>query len=1029
MCLAALVAGSRRGRQYSGTASIPKGGYGGPVIRWLVIVAALVGATPLSGQDTLPPSQGGRVRSLGLPVIRRPYVGVSVGGSPYQADLTAHVRVGSYRDLTMATTGLLGLAIEVYGGLDGVNGDAGGRAMLRSNALRVGGGVDYNVRSHFIGSIFTLALPIRRGGIVRRSSELRLDVLLGHQTSVALGLNYPLRYAFRGVTRPPRDHVVLSDDGGPPLPYTVDDAAIDAALATVRERALWVRRLTTPPFRGSGPPAQAVPEVTATVAARLAAGSSVTDEVRAYHAAVRRGFRLAVGDSALGEAVATHALTTLLDAVVFPYNRLLGQKKKEDTTREFARHARGEFARWLVTQSGVVPARHHVVGYAFRGLLDVVESVRAEHRRQWDESRLGWLPLQLALAPEDYDEQRELDSLVSRAVGRPLRHGNRVWYVHNQRFQTELVRSIGLAEDYHILWVHDYAGINARGQPDREALYTVTGAYLHALRDRVARYDATGRLPVFMLFIDQHYFDKNRSRSVLAFLSDPLHGRLDLPAGFDSLEADVRTAQEDLIRAVDASLLLRAERTQYGERWLRGLVKVHVSVTNPADPSFRSPWIVPLIGVPDDVMRDHRKIVVWDVSEEDPYRGVAMYTGAGVGEHYVGGAWEDRAIMLQGPAALSVRDEARALLETQGITEGSVPHVLRPRPKAGDYDRRIQAYVDSMDRWGGVATRAVELHNETGYAWKRINVAKATLFNLAAPGSVIKVPDSLWESDFLASLLAGAALRGVRVLLIAPSLASAPSRGSPQLAVMHDLLSRVLALRRALGPAIDQAGGAYRLGIYDPVITVDDVSGRVAALRRRLADTPFLRDLYAFCPATLAVLDSAEAIVGQPPLPVTGDSGDRPKLHFKGFLYVSREAWARLIGGPAMAVGMRAYLEGRGRQLREGIGVEEEAMAAALQRVGAAAINSLLDTLALGERPRWTFFLMVGSANENYRSMLMDGEAMVLVSGWTALYAVPDLVLLTGMATWIDDQAELDRRLPRPGGLARFAGRVFRMGL
>lgn len=991
----------------------------------VLLLVALATAAPVSAQDTLPPSQGGRVRSLGLPVTRRPYLGVSFGGSPFEADLTAHLRFGSYRDLTMATTGLLGLAVEAYGGLDGVNGDAGGRAMLRSNALRVGGGVDYNVRAHHIGSIFTLALPIRRGGIVRRSSELRLDVLHGHQTSVALGLNYPLRYAFRGVTRPPRDHVVLSDDGGEPLPYTVDDPATDAALAAVRERALWLRRLTTPPLRGSGPPAEA----TATVAARLAAGSSVTDEVRAYHAAVRRSFRLAVGDSALGESVATQALAILLDAVVFPYNRLLGQKKKEDTTREFARHGRGEFARWLVTQSGVAPARQHVVAYVFRGLLQVVESVRAEHRRQWSESRLGWLPLQLALAPEDYDEQRELDSLVSHAVGRPILHGNRVWYVHNQRFQTELVRSIGLAEDYHILWVHDFAGINARGQPDREALYTVTRAYLHALRDRVARYDATGRLPVFMLFIDQHYFDKNRSRPVLAFLADPLRRRLELPAGFDSLQAEVRAAQEELLRAVDASLLLRAERTQYGERWLRALVKVHVSVTNPADPSFRSQWIVPGIGVPDDMMRDHRKIVVWDVSEEDPYRGVAMYTGAGVGEHYVGGAWEDRAIMLQGPAALSGRDEARALLETQGITEGSVPHVLRPRPRPADYWRRVQAYVDSMDRWGGVATRALELHNETGYAWKRINVAKATIFNLAAPGSVIKVPDSLWESDFLASLLAGAALRGARVLLIAPSFASAPSRGSPQLAVMHDLLSRVLALRRALGPAIARAGGAYRLGIYDPVITVDDVTGRVAVLRQRLAETPFLRDLYAFCPATLAVLDSAEAIVGQAPLAVTGDSGDRPKLHFKGFLYVSREAWTRLISGPAMAMGMRAYLEERGRQLREGIGVEEEAMAVALQRVGAAAINPLLDTLMLGERPRWTFFLMVGSANENYRSMLMDGEAMVLVSGWTGLYAVPDLILLTGLATWIDDQAELDRRLPRPGGLVRFAGRVFRMGL
>jgi hypothetical protein len=250
---------------------------------------------------------------------------------------------------------------------------------------------------------------------------------------------------------------------------------------------------------------------------------------------------------------------------------------------------------------------------------------------------------------------------------------------------------------------------------------------------------------------------------------------------------------------------------------------------------------------------------------------------------------------------------------------------------------------------------------------------------------------------------------------------------------MHDLLSRAIALRRALDPAIDRAGGAYRVGLYDPAIAVDDVAARVALLRHRLAGTPFLRELYAFDPATLRVLDSAESIIGAAPLgpvlPETADSGRRPKLHFKGFLYVSREAWARLISGPAMAPGMAAYLAERGRQLREGIGVEEEAMAAALQRAGAAAINPILETLPLGERPRWAFFLMVGSANENYRSMLLDGEAMILVSGWTSLYAAPDLALLTGMATWIDDQQALDRLLPPPGGFTRRLARMLRYGL
>jgi hypothetical protein len=53
-----------------------------------------------------------------------------------------------------------------------------------------------------------------------------------------------------------------------------------------------------------------------------------------------------------------------------------------------------------------------------------------------------------------------------------------------------------------------------------------------------------------------------------------------------------------------------------------------------ADASFWSPQVVPLLGFPDDFIRDHRKIVFHDISEDDPYRGMAIYTGMGFGEHY-----------------------------------------------------------------------------------------------------------------------------------------------------------------------------------------------------------------------------------------------------------------------------------------------------------------------------------------------------------------------------------------------------------
>ena len=35
-----------------------------------------------------------------------------------------------------------------------------------------------------------------------------------------------------------------------------------------------------------------------------------------------------------------------------------------------------------------------------------------------------------------------------------------------QQFQWEMVRSVRKAEDYHVLWIHDFRGYNAEGQPE-----------------------------------------------------------------------------------------------------------------------------------------------------------------------------------------------------------------------------------------------------------------------------------------------------------------------------------------------------------------------------------------------------------------------------------------------------------------------------------------------------------------------------------------------------------------------------------
>jgi hypothetical protein len=250
------------------------------------------------------------------------------------------------------------------------------------------------------------------------------------------------------------------------------------------------------------------------------------------------------------------------------------------------------------------------------------------------------------------------------------------------------------------------------------------------------------------------------------------------------------------------------------------------------------------------------------------------------------------------------------------------------------------------------------------------------------------------------------------------------------MAAVHDLLSRLVALHRLLAPDLARAGGMLRVGLYEPTSEVDDLRGRAAVLLRSLYADSVLRNLYGLDSAALRMLDSAAAALGgvASATGATAPRPIRPKLHFKGFLYVSREPWSQLISGPPMARCMAVYLAERWRQVQHP-DVDEGDMANAMQKCGAEVINPILARLSPGERFRWVFFLEIGSANQDYRSMTMDGEAAVLVTNWTSLYAVPDFVLLTGLVTWVDDQAQLDRGLPPPSRLKRSIARWVKMAL
>jgi hypothetical protein len=997
----------------------------------LAVSLALTAPVPGAAQDTLPPWQGGLTASLGQPPRRHWYAAGTLAAerTGRNTNLSLLGTVGVAEPFTNPVVGLLAGAAEFYAGVRVSQPTAGARALLEVPLLGLAGGAEYSGARRRVSPLVAWALPVRRGGILGGGSLLRVEWRVAD--AVGVSVLVPLHQPWAGRTRPRSASVSLARRAPPPavLPDGTP-ASLQTALANVRTAALRIEELVVPALEApGGNPRRALGPVVAQLRTPpslpgVAGGPDLQVEqvVRAFHAELARAFAIAASGRELspgettptGDSLEARARGVLLDHLLIPFDRLLGQRKSGRVVSSLGAYASGNFARVLLTGRLVPADRRAAVLYVFRELLGAVRAVERRARQRWDDSRELWLPLQLGLLPEQHDTQAELDSLVERAVGHTFTDGNRVSYVINEHLQSQVQQSIRDARDYHVLWIHDFRGLTEKREPDRMSLRYVVQAYLEALTTAVRAYDTDPRhrLPIFMIFLDEHYYEVNGGRLWLSVLEHPLYKALVLPAGFDSLAAEVDSAQDSLRAAVARSHLLQAERRQYGEAWLESLVSVHVSVTNPADPSFRAPGVVPLLGIPDNVIRDHRKIVFYDVTEEDPYRGLALYTGIGVGEHYSGPTWEDRAIVVQGPAVLSLKAQARRLLLSQGMRPEQIPFPLRRREKAANYDDTVRAEIARQRTQGILGQRAMELHNLTGYDDKPIDVARAVLYTLMPRGSVVKVPDSLWGCRLYAALLAGSAFRGVRVLIIAPSLAAAPSAGGPQMALARDLLARLIVLQQALGPELEAGGGMLKTGIYNPGIGVQDVVGRFMAAYRNARRTPFLRRLLPLDPSVdtmLVHLPETLAAAGRPSAGApAGTESDTvmPKLHLKANFFASGDGWDSLVTRPEVGKAVEMYV----RQLVSN--ADPRTASEQLSLASQQLVEGYLAGRSGAERRRATYYLLVGSANEDNRSAFLDGEASVLLSGRAAVVGLVDFALLASLSVWVDDLDLLDDLLP-----------------
>ncbi|MBI2402458.1 MAG: hypothetical protein HYV20_06945 [Gemmatimonadetes bacterium] len=931
--------------------------------------------------------------------------------------------VGNSHDLLSPIAGLASIGFEAYGGARGAEVDAGARALFRVPYLSMGMGADYNLRDRALDLLVTAHSPVRRGGIILPGGQLRVDwyPLRGH--SFTVGWYTPLGEPLAGRGQPIREYVVVGAEFQPAVPYRVSEPTLSVVLDSLHASAEWIRRLVVPFLDQDGRDAgialaraqRYIGELQAHLALR-----SVEQEVRHFHSTLERAFSLAAGDSTAGRELARGARGILLEAVILPYNSLLGRKKKKDTLEELATVARGRFSR-LVVSSGVTPeARTEPVLFVFQRLTALLDEVRGKAAKEWDDPRVVWLPLQYALLPEQYDEQSELDALLEQATEVRFSDHNRIQYVANLQFHWELLRTIRETKDYHVLWIHDFPAVAADGSLDWASFTQVVDGYLRTLAERVEAYDRTGTLPTYFIFLDQHYYEQRKSRLLMNVLEDPLRATPELPRSAPGDPERLALAQQRLRDAVSGSRVLRAEARQYGEAWLQNRIKVHVSITNRPDPSFWSGGLVgSVFAYPDQVMRDHRKLAFHDVTEADPSSGLAVLTGMGVGQHYLGPSWDDRSLLVQGPLLLELKRAARDLLVSQGIAEPDLPLLFRRDPFPGEKAMRVvePGAADGFD------AHAVALVNGTGYLPKPLNVGKALFYSLLGSGAIFKIPDSLWNSTFYAGLLVGACLRGATVSIIAPARDNGPSSGSPQMARAHELFTRLVLVRRELGGAIGAAGGQLRTGLYALEVDRHGFASRAETWSRRVAASPSLRSLIPSSSRLLPVVAEAGTPARGAESPGPGQAGatEPPKLHQKVQFWATKEFWDAIATSPEWPLFMSTYL----RYREATYSIEAEYADARRFTEDLERIAKRIFAPARGTA-RAAGYAIAGSQNQDYRGMFMDGEVGVLFSGAESLVPLVDLLFLEGTVTWVDDQETLDRLLPPVSELMRRLARVIK---
>ena len=254
------------------------------------------------------------------------------------------------------------------------------------------------------------------------------------------------------------------------------------------------------------------------------------------------------------------------------------------------------------------------------------------------------------------------------------------------------------------------------------------------------------------------------------------------------------------------------------------------------------------------------------------------------------------------------------------------------------------------------------------------------------------------------------------------------------MSLANELFTRFLIVQNEMKEEIESAGGLFKIGIYNIEHRVGDLSARIQQLYEVLAHDEQLREVFPFDTSIVELvghLPARLASEGFQPDYFAGEHLTRkPMLHLKSQFFASRSTIETLIPLKGWATVIQTYMKARvGQVTHGGADVNARDLMELLAPDMASLYVEWLEHVPEAERAKAILYLTVGSHNQDYRSMVMDGEALFVVGRWSSLVGYLDLVALAGQTTWLKSQEQLEELLPAQTGFWRWLGRFLKLAL